>query len=254
MEKLNFPKIPGKHKFVPLYSTASMFKSMKAAVRSKGNAKAVVVYSNSLVKSFKASYKLMEAKSLESIVNPLGIYEFGKGKLLVHMGIGAPMTAVAAEELIAAGVSEFLIIGTAGGLNASMKIGDFVLCTKALRDEGVSHHYMANSRYVLPDRELTARIGRIMKSRGVGFMKGATWTIDAPYMETVEEVKRYSKEGIATVEMEAAGLFAVAKRRKVKAAALFTVSDILRVEGWTGFVKKKYQNTYPELARIAGLF
>ena len=73
-------------------------------------------------------------------------------------------------------------------------------------------------------------------------------------METVEEVKRYSKEGIATVEMEAAGLFAVAKRRKAKAAALFTVSDILRVEGWSGFVKKKYQNTYPELARIAGLF
>ena len=73
-------------------------------------------------------------------------------------------------------------------------------------------------------------------------------------METVEEVKRCSKEGIATVEMEAAGLFAVAKRRKVKAAALFTVSDIFRVEGWTGFVKKKYQNTHLELSSIAGLF
>ena len=73
-------------------------------------------------------------------------------------------------------------------------------------------------------------------------------------METVEEVKRCSKEGIATVEMEAAGLFAVAKRRKVKDSALFTISYILRVEGWTGFVKKKYQNTYPELSRIAGLF
>ena len=254
MENLNFPKTVGKHRFVPLYSAASMFKSMKAEVRSKGYAKAVMVYSNLLVKSFKASYKLREAKSLESIVNPLGIYEFGRGKLLVHMDIGAPMTAVAAEELIAAGVSEFLIIGTAGGLNPSMEIGDFVLCTKALRDEGVSHHYLANSRYVLPDGELTARIGRIMKSEGIGFRKGPTWTIDAPYMETVEEVKRYSEEGIATVEMEAAGLFAVAKRRKVKAAALFTVSDILRIEGWTGFVKKKYQNTYPELSRIAGLF
>lgn len=254
MENLNFPKTAGKHRFVPLYSAASMFKSMKAEVRSKGYAKAVMAYSNSLVKSFKEAYALREAKALELIVNPLGIYEFGKGKLLVHMDIGAPMTAVATEELIVAGVREFLIMGTAGGLDTSMEIGDFVLCTKALRDEGVSHHYLASSRYVWPDRELTARMGRIMKGRGISFRRGATWTIDAPYMETVEEVKRYSKEGIATVEMEAAALFAVAKRRRVKAAALFTVSDILRVEGWSGFVKEKYKNAYPEMARLAGLF
>ena len=105
------------------------------------------------------------------------------------------MTSVAAEELIAAWVSEFLIIGTAGGLNPNMEIGDFVLCTKALRDEGVSHHYLASSRYVWPNRKLTARIGRIMKSEG-GFRRGPTWTIDAPYIETVEEVKRCSKEFI----------------------------------------------------------
>ena len=99
---------------------------MKKAVKGKGYEKAVIIYSSTLLKSFAKIYKLREAKALESIVNPLGIYEFGKGKLLVHMDIGAPMTAVAAEELIAAGVNEFFIIGTAGELNPNMEIEDFV--------------------------------------------------------------------------------------------------------------------------------
>ena len=33
-----------------------------------------------------------------------------------------------------------------------------------------------------------------------------TWTTDAPYRETVEEITRYRGEGILTVEMEAAAL------------------------------------------------
>ena len=226
MKGQNFPKTAGKHRFKPLYSPNQLFRSMKKAVKGKGYEKAVIIYSNTMLESFRKAYRLEEAKALKSIVNPLGIYEFGRGRLLVYMGIGAPMTAVAAEELIVAGVKEFLIIGTAGALDTNIGIGDLVLCTKALRDEGVSHHYLKSSMYVEPDRELTSRIKGIMKSDGIDFHSGPTWTIDAPYMETIEEVKRYSKEGIATVEMEAAALLAVAKKRKVKAAALFVVSDI----------------------------
>ena len=250
----NFPKTAGKHRFKPLYSAKDLFSGMKKAVRGKNYEKAVMIYSNTMLKSLGEAHKLKEARALESIVNPKGIYEFGSGKLIVHMDIGAPMTAVATEELIVAGVREFLIMGTAGALDKSMEIGDLVLCTKALRDEGVSHHYLPNSKYVEPDRELTARMGRLMKDKGIGFHRGPTWTIDAPYMETVNEVKRYSNEGIATVEMEAAALFAVAKRRKAKAAALFVVSDILTAEGWSGFAKARYQSAYPKMAALAGLF
>ena len=49
-------------------------------------------------------------------------------------------------------------------------------------------------------------------------------------------------------------LLAVANKRKVKATALFVVSDILNVEGWPGFVKAEYQSTYPKMARLAALF
>jgi purine-nucleoside phosphorylase len=46
-----------------------------------------------------------------------------------------------------------------------------------------------------------------------------TWTTDAPYRETVEEITRYRGEGILTVEMEAAALFTVARPSGLAAAA-----------------------------------
>jgi purine-nucleoside phosphorylase len=52
--------------------------------------------------------------------------------------------------------------------------------------------------------------------------------------------------------MEAAALFAVASVRKVKAAAVFTVSDILGEEEWSGFIG--YEQGYKTLAQIAKLF
>lgn len=257
MEKLNFPKTPGKHAFEPLYDASLMLKSARTLAQARNYKKAVFIYSNHLLSCFRDAYTLKSSKPLRDITNPNGIYEFGRDrKLLAYMGIGAPLTSVVAEELISVGINEIVIMGTAGGLDPSFRIGDMVLCTKALRDEGVSHHYLANSRYVEPDAELTERFEGIMKKGKIRFRKGPTWTIDAPYMETAKEVERYSKEGISTVEMEAAALFAVAKKRKVKAAAVFNISDLLRVEGWSGFLKqeKRHKDTYPKLARLAGMF
>ena len=39
-------------------------------------------------------------------------------------------------------------------------------------------------------------------------------TIDAPYRETVAEARRYRRQGVLTVEMEAAALFAVGRYGK----------------------------------------
>ena len=61
---------------------------------------------------------------------------------------------------------------------------------------------------------------------------GTSWTIDAPYRETVAEAKQYQKEGVATVEMEASALFAVAQYRNVELGAIFTISDSLAELEW----------------------
>lgn len=61
---------------------------------------------------------------------------------------------------------------------------------------------------------------------------GSTWTTDAPYRETAEEIAQYRDEGILTVDMEAAALFTVARLSGLAAASVFCVSDVLHGEEW----------------------
>ncbi|MCC7193328.1 MAG: hypothetical protein IT444_11155 [Phycisphaeraceae bacterium] len=61
---------------------------------------------------------------------------------------------------------------------------------------------------------------------------GASWTIDAPYRETREEIQQHQGDGVMTVEMEASALFAVGTYRKAEIAAAFTVSDYVAADPW----------------------
>jgi uridine phosphorylase len=172
---------------------------------------------NYFKRKYKGKFKVIEA------TNRLKIYMIGDVGLIKFGGIGAPHAVTYFEELIAMGGKEFINMGTAGGLQHK---GIF-LCERAIRDEGTSSHYCAHEKYSYPDRKMTKRLGDSLAKQGMEFERGTTWTIDAPYRETRQEVEHYHKEGVATVEMEASALFAVAQLRKVKIASAFVVSDVL---------------------------
>jgi uridine phosphorylase len=142
-------------------------------------------------------------------------------------GFGAPGAAIVIEELATLGVRRFINLGLAGALPNEIGFGDVVLCTGAIRDEGVSHHYVPAARYAYPHAGLTDELRQALLSGGVPFSEGLTWTLDAVYRETVEEALAYREEGVATVEMEAAALFTIAQVRGVEIASIFTVSDHL---------------------------
>ncbi len=224
--------------------------------------KVVFVYSSTLLARLRSSLHLVVLKGItvkEGKYRTKTVYQTNmvtrdRKMLVVYIPVGAPITAATMEEIIAFGGKEFLILGTAGGLSDRLSISDIVLCTKAIRDEGTSHHYLKNSKYVTPDKLLTQRIEAGMKRAKIDFYKGTTWTIDAPYMETKEEVMYYRAEGVLTVEMEASAAFAVAKKRRVRAAAVFTVSDLLG-RRWSGFKQRDYhKNGYPKLVEVAHVF
>jgi len=151
---------------------------------------------------------------------------------VLNIGIGAPAIVTAMEELIALGTSKFFSIGTAGGLQKSLKLADIIVCDKAIRDEGVSHHYLEPSKYIETSENLTNIFCNELDKQGLEFKKGSTWTIDAPYRETVQELKEYQAEGVMTVDMEASALASVAKLRKVEFATAFVVSDLLGELVW----------------------
>jgi uridine phosphorylase len=59
------------------------------------------------------------------------------------------------EELIAWGAKRFVVLGMAGGINSDLKPGDVVVCTKSIRDEGTSHHYIRNTKFAFTSKKLT---------------------------------------------------------------------------------------------------
>jgi uridine phosphorylase len=140
-------------------------------------------------------------------------------------GGGAPIVAANVEKLIAWGVEQFISIGTAGSLQEKAKIGDLVICEKAIRDEGTSHHYLPPTKYIHAPRRMTNKLQHHLKKAELPYLIGSSWTTDRLYHQTMDEIDHYQKEGIITVEREAAALFAVAHFYRVDLGAMFTIND-----------------------------
>ena len=156
----------------------------------------------------------------------------GKAAVLTNFGIGASLIGALAEELIAWGVGRLVSISWAGGLQPDLPPGSIVVCERALRDEGTSHHYLPTEKYIHANVELVDNLGQALARRGIPHSIGATWTTDAPYRETLEEVRQYQEEGVKTVEMESAALLAVGQAHGVQAASICVVGDSLASLRW----------------------
>lgn len=176
----------------------------------------------------------------------------GRVAITANFGVGAPAAVVVLEELAAFGIPRFVSIGLAGGLDNSLKMGEMIICERALRDEGTSFHYLEPDIFAYPSQNLTTILCSIIASAGHAFSTGASWTTDAPYRETQYEVKQYARQGIKTVEMEAAALFAAAQALGVEMAAMFAVADVLETYqgSASGF---RWKIKYSEAAVLSNL-
>ena len=158
------------------------------------------------------------------------LYEFtykDKRIGIIQSGIGAPMAGLIVERLVVRGVKYILSVGTAGSLQyQDVKAGDIILCIKAVRSEGTSYHYLAPSRYSFPDPQLTKAAEKVLTEQGIRHKKGPSITIDGPYRMTISKARQLREEGVLAAEMEASAVFAISQFRKVKAAAMFTISDL----------------------------
>lgn len=220
---MTYPKFKNKHLEKPLFNPHDFLKYKRRNFKNFPK-RWVIIWQSSIERYLKRKYR---AKEIEMgfqggiyLLNNVGVVRIG--------GIGSPHAVGNIEEIIARGGKEFILVGTAGGLQ---DFGVF-LCEKALRDEGTSYHYIPHRKFSYPHKELTERLEQNLKEFGMKIQRGTTWTIDAPYRETKAEVSHYKKKGISTVEMEASALFALAEFRKVRIAAAFVVSDLLGEEKW----------------------
>ena len=57
-------------------------------------------------------------------------------------GMGCPTTAIVMEELIQLGVTRFLRVGTCGGLQMDLHLGDLIIALSAVPADGTARHYV----------------------------------------------------------------------------------------------------------------
>ena len=171
---------------------------------------------------------------------------------VVRIGIGAPVAALVLEEAIARGVRTVLVAGAAGSLQPHLPTGSTVVVTGAEREDGTSHHYLPAGEVVAADPEITGLLEEHARARGAEPVRGRSWTIDAPYRETVGAISRHRKAGVAVVEMEAAAIFAVVRVRRVRAGLIVAVSDELFGPEWKAdFRHPRYVEALLRVADVA---
>ena len=166
---------------------------------------------------------------------PHPIYEIeyqGQRLAFFHPGIGGPLAAALLEEAIGFGCRKFIVCGGCGVLEKGLAVGQLVVVSAALRDEGTSYHYLPTGREIMAHLRGVAVLEAALTRRGVPYRVGKTWTTDAPYRETRGKIARRLGEGCITVEMEAASLMAVTEFRGLVLGQVLYGGDDLSGAEW----------------------
>jgi hypothetical protein len=167
--------------------------------------------------------------------------------------VGAPYAVMLAETLIAWGARQIVFLGWCGAISQAVEIGDMVVPTSALIDEGTSRHYLPDIRESAPAAALVEHVSGICASDGLVVHKGPVWTTDAPFRETRAKVLAYQSRGVLAVEMEASSLFSLGAFRLADVAALLVASDDLSGLSWRpGFKDPRFASGREAAGNIIG--
>ncbi len=146
-------------------------------------------------------------------------------------GMGCPSAAIVMEELIQLGVKRFVRVGTCGGLQPDLSLGDLIVSLTAVPADATAQHLVGNEPHCpTADWELVHGAVHAAKEIGQSMRVGPIVSSDVFYNPDAGQYERWSQRGILAVEMEAAILFTLGALRGVQAGALLTVSDVV-VEG-----------------------
>ena len=145
-------------------------------------------------------------------------------------GMGCPSAAIVFEELVQLGVKRFLRVGTCGGLQPDMKLGDLIVAISAVPADSTAMHLVNEPHVPTSDWELVHSAVHAAKELDKPVRVGPVVSSDVFYNSDQGQYQRWSDRGVLAVEMEAAVLFTLGALRKVKAGCVLTVSDVV-VEG-----------------------
>jgi purine-nucleoside phosphorylase len=168
--------------------------------------------------------------------------------------IGAPYAVIILETLIALGVKQIIYLGLCGAVSPKIKIGDIIIPSGSLIDEGTSRHYQSvKSDFAEPSSALVEDLKLTATRMNFDYRYGLIWTTDAVFRETPERVVDYRNRDVLAVEMELSALFTVGKSYGVDMAGILVVSDDLSTLRWKpGFKTDDFKKGRTAVTDIIG--
>jgi len=200
-----------------------------------------------------ADHFLDDAVQVNEVRNMLGFtgrYD-GVPVSVMGTGMGVPSASIYAAELIAEyGVERLIRVGSAGGVQPSVRIRDVILAIGACTDSGVNRaRYGGYDFAATADYRLLKAAEQAAEAKGVEAKVGAVHTADLFYNPDGEAFDRMEAMGVLAVEMEAAGLYGVAAEKGGRALTVVTVSDHIRTGESTSSAER--ERTFGEMVKIA---
>lgn len=156
---------------------------------------------------------------------------------------GAPYAAILLEQLVAWGVRRVIYLGWCGSLSAEVAVGDLLVPTAAIIEDGTSPAYGGKPLgLAFPSESLSDELAALLPETGPRLRRGVIWSTDAIYRETADKVAYFQSRDALAVEMELAALFTVSRFRGIETAAVLVVSDELHGPEWQpGFSDPRFQ-------------
>ena len=170
---------------------------------------------------------------------------------IMGSGMGMPTLSIYVNELVREyGVKTLIRVGTCGGLQPELRVGDIVLPMTAstnsqvnkLRFQGMDYAPVASFHLLLKAYEAA-------KERGARVHVGGMFSSDTFYPDDPEWWKIWAAYGTLVCEMETNGLYTLAAKFKVDALSVLTVSDSL-VTGESSTTEQR-EKDFPLMAEIA---
>lgn len=218
-------------------------------------AKTVLFPGDPLRAKFIAETYLEDVRQYNAVRNMFGFTGRYKGvEISVQgSGMGMPSAMIYAEELYKDyGVEAIIRIGSAGAMKESVKIRDLVFGQGATTDSSALQnifdgqvHYSAIADYSLLSLAHDIAQDLVGSDR---IHVGNILSSDRFYNAELD-MKKLADYGVLAVEMEAAGLYAVAAKHQKRALALCTISDHL-VTGEETTAEER-QTTFTQMMEVA---
>ena len=155
----------------------------------------------------------------------------------VSSGMGGPSVAIMIEELSELGVHTFLRVGTCGGAQPEIKMGDLVIGLGSVRTEGTPNGYVPPEYPAVASLDVVNALVEAAEASRSRHHVGIIRSVDALYSDLVpdtmprphlrDELEMWARAGVLCNDMESSTLFVVARLRKLRAGTINLCVDEL---------------------------